>query len=138
MSEEITPVVFQTTLISLKETARRLAVSQRWLRDHWQENGGTKAFGAIKFFEDLVNARLSAEHHAADLLLQDPLEAAAAERERWLNQRALSEPGFERARGGGRNRRGPGSNKSGVISNRHGVFDDPPMTNARRQAVKAV
>ena len=41
-------------LIPLKEAARRLCVSERWLRDHWRELGGTRAFGAIKFFEDLL------------------------------------------------------------------------------------
>ena len=54
-------------LISLKEAAARLSVSDRWLRDHWRELGGTRAFGAIKFFEDLVNARLQAERQKAAL-----------------------------------------------------------------------
>jgi hypothetical protein len=44
----------QITLMSLQETARRLSISPRWLRDHWRETGGTRAFGKLKFFKDLV------------------------------------------------------------------------------------
>jgi hypothetical protein len=108
-----TPNILTIKLISLKEAAGRMAVSERWLRDHWRENGGTKAFGAIKFFEDLVEARLQAERQKAALLLQVPSEPDNLPG-RW---------GYQLQRG--RSRRGPSQVKSRVISNRHGVFDDP-------------
>jgi AraC-like DNA-binding protein len=102
-------------LISLKEAAGRMAVSERWLRDHWRENGGTKAFGAIKFFEDLVDARLQAERQKAE----ERQKAAQLVQVRYDPDDL---PGRERYRPQRRRSRPAGS---GVISNRHGVFDDP-------------
>lgn len=110
------PNLLVIKLISLKEAAGRMAVSERWLRDHWRENGGTKAYGAIKFFEDLVDARLQAERQKAEErqkaahLVQvryDPADDLPGRR-RYQPQRGRSRPA-----------------KGGVSSNRHGVFDDP-------------
>lgn len=45
-------------LIDLREAAQLLRVSPRWLRDRAAEFGGTRAFGRLKFFRQVILDRL--------------------------------------------------------------------------------
>jgi hypothetical protein len=109
------PNLLTIKIISLKEAAGRMAVSERWLRDRWRELGGTKAYGAIKFFEDLVDARLQTERQKAEERQKAALLVQVRYEPDDLPGRGRYQPQRRRSRPAG----------SGVSSNRYGVFDDP-------------
>jgi hypothetical protein len=64
---EIEPI---SPLISLEEAAKILLVSPRWLRDHADEFGGTRDFGKLKFFREIIYGRLEKIKREVELRVQ--------------------------------------------------------------------
>lgn len=70
-------------LISPREVARQLGRSPRWVYDHWQELGGTRQFGGLQFFPEIVRERLEAARQASQaMVLQIQAEWGTAQRMR--------------------------------------------------------
>lgn len=57
-------------LISLEEAAAYLGVSIRWLRDHAERFGGTREFGKLKFFREILYGRVEATQREMELRIQ--------------------------------------------------------------------
>jgi hypothetical protein len=57
-------------LFELQEAAQILRVSPRWLRDHADEFGGTREFGKLKFFKQVIYDRLEAAEREVVLRVQ--------------------------------------------------------------------
>jgi hypothetical protein len=86
-------------LLTLKEAARVLRVSPRWLSNRAEEYGGTRAFGRpVKFFKDLICARLEDERRECRTASQAPVPG-----------RVDTVKSVYRPRGGGRGRKSGGA-----------------------------
>lgn len=69
-------------LISPKMVAQLLGRSDRWVYDHWEELGGTRAFGGLKFFREIIYDRIQkarSEAEAMVLRIQEGREALPRE-----------------------------------------------------------
>jgi hypothetical protein len=60
-------------LLTLEEAAKVLRVSPSFMRRHWQMYGGTRAFGPVKFFKDLLCARMEEERQKCQAASQGPV-----------------------------------------------------------------
>jgi hypothetical protein len=56
-------------LVSPKEVARVLGRSTRWVYAHWRELGGTRAFGPVSFFPDIISERLETARQEAEAMV---------------------------------------------------------------------
>jgi hypothetical protein len=51
----------EKVLLHPREVAKLTGIKERYLRDHWKEFGGTRKFGSLKFFLNLIMQIIEAE-----------------------------------------------------------------------------
>jgi len=59
----------KSQLISPKEVAELLGRSDRWVYEHWEELGGTKAFGGLRFFREIIYERIQTARSEAEAMV---------------------------------------------------------------------
>jgi hypothetical protein len=103
----------QTRLISPAQVAEILGRSKRWVYQHWRELGGTRAFGPLSFFPEVIDERLAkARQEAKSVVLQVQMG------------RSATQTGRLRQSAGGPGGRGRTAAKSQDFEDRHGVLSD--------------